>query len=94
MKDQITKILKKFVKKYQDKDSRGHSTGYSYGVIWKHDIPKIAKEIKSVVGLKQHSDRVELLEKYSLFLEEQGYTDIDWRTEEPYAIDEFLKTIK
>lgn len=40
------------------------------------------------------SDIIEILEKYSLFLEEQGFMDIDWRTEPPFAIDEFLKTLK
>jgi hypothetical protein len=34
---------------------------------------------------------INLLEKYSMFLEQQGYTDTDWRTEPPFAIDEFLK---
>jgi len=30
-----------------------------------------------------------LLELFALFLEKNGYTDIDWRTEEPFAIDQF-----
>ncbi|KKL71378.1 hypothetical protein LCGC14_2095530 [marine sediment metagenome] len=34
--------------------------------------------------------KITLLEAYSLFLEDRGYLDIDWRVEEPYAIDEFL----
>jgi len=46
------------------------------------------------MDLKLRSDVITLLEKYSLFLEDQGYTDIDWRAEEPFAIDEFLKTIE
>jgi hypothetical protein len=33
----------------------------------------------------------EILNNYSLFLEENGYLDIDWRTEKPFAIDEFMK---
>jgi len=37
---------------------------------------------------------LDLLNDYSLFLEKQGYMDIDWRAEEPYAIDEFIKTLK
>jgi len=37
------------------------------------------------------NNKIELLEKYSLFLEESGYLDTDWRSEEPFAIDEFLK---
>ena len=43
---------------------------------------------------KQRSDKITLLEAYSLFLEKDGYMDIDWRAEEPYAIDEFLKPNK
>lgn len=35
--------------------------------------------------------KIRLLEAYSLFLEKQGYMDVDWRSEWPYAIDEFLK---
>lgn len=38
------------------------------------------------------SKQIILLEKYSFFLEDNGYMDTDWRTEEPFAIDEFLKT--
>ena len=33
---------------------------------------------------------LELLEKYSKFLEEYGYTDSDWREEKPTAIHRFL----
>ena len=40
--------------------------------------------------LKSRDAKITLLEAYSLFLEDQGYLDIDWRAEEPYAIDEFL----
>ena len=44
------------------------------------------------IRLQKRSDEIELLEQYSLFLEDQGYTDVDWRVEEPYAIDEFFKS--
>lgn len=37
---------------------------------------------------------IELLTAYSDFLEESGYMDTDWRSEEPKAIDEFLKENK
>jgi hypothetical protein len=43
--------------------------------------------------LQERHDIINLLERYSLFLENEGYLDIDWKVEEPYAIDEFLKTI-
>ena len=44
--------------------------------------------------LKVRSDNMILLESYSLFLEKNGYLDIDWRAEEPFAIDEFMKENK
>ncbi|MFA6992881.1 MAG: hypothetical protein WC269_06475 [Candidatus Gracilibacteria bacterium] len=31
------------------------------------------------------------LEEYSVFLEERGYLDDDWKFESPNAVDEFLK---
>ena len=42
--------------------------------------------------LSERDKQIELLEKFCFFLEEQGYLDVDWRAEEPFAIDEFLKT--
>ncbi|MCK5343245.1 MAG: hypothetical protein KAR20_07565 [Candidatus Heimdallarchaeota archaeon] len=45
-------------------------------------------------SLLKRSEKLELLERYSLFLESLGYMDIDWRAEEPYAIDEFMLTEK
>ena len=33
-----------------------------------------------------------LLGKYSLWLTKNGYMDTDWKDEEPFAIDEFLKS--
>jgi len=41
----------------------------------------------------QRSKDMKLLEKYSMWLEEQGYLDIDWRVEEPLAIGEFLNEV-
>ena len=35
-----------------------------------------------------------LLEKYTKFLQENGYIDTDATCEEPFAIDEFLKINK
>lgn len=40
--------------------------------------------------LENRNAIIELLESYSKYLEENGHMDTDWRTEEPYAIDEFL----
>ena len=41
----------------------------------------------------QRSKDIKLLEKYSMWLEEYGYLDIDWRAEEPLAIGEFLNEV-
>lgn len=43
-----------------------------------------------VDNLERRSKQIELLEKFATFLETEGYTDTDWRTEEPSAIDKFL----
>lgn len=48
------------------------------------------EELKLII----RSERIDLLEKYSLWLEKHGYLDSDWRSEPPFAIDEFLKTLK
>lgn len=47
-----------------------------------------ALSVKSV--LIERDEKIKLLEKYSEFLEKHGYLDTDWKTEPPYAIDEFL----
>ena len=36
------------------------------------------------------NEKIKLLEAYSKFLEDEGYTDTDWRAEQPTAIDKFL----
>jgi hypothetical protein len=43
-------------------------------------------------NLKKRTETIELLEKYTKFLQKHGYIDTDATSEEPYAIDEFLKT--
>lgn len=40
---------------------------------------------------QEQNDKIGLLEAFAKFLESEGYLDSDWRTEEPFAIDEFLK---
>ena len=47
-------------------------------------------ELDSKITLAKRNEQIKILEKYSLFLEDHGYMDTDWRTEAPYAIDEFL----
>lgn len=59
--------------------------GNKSGILMKPKINFWYKEID------QRTYEIERLEKYSIFLEKNGYMDIDWRTEEPFAIDEFLK---
>ena len=39
------------------------------------------------------SAKIELLEQYSMWLTKNGYMDTDWKDEEPYAIDEFLRDL-
>jgi hypothetical protein len=50
----------------------------------------IARLLK-VDPIVTRSNQIDLLEEYSNFLEKHGYLDTDWREEEPFAIDEFLK---
>jgi hypothetical protein len=44
--------------------------------------------------LQSHSDRVELLVKYTEWLQKHSYIDTDATCEEPFAVDEFMKSIK
>jgi hypothetical protein len=41
--------------------------------------------------LKANGDKLSLLHDFAEFLEKEGYMDTDWRAEEPFAIDEFIK---
>lgn len=41
--------------------------------------------------LNKKADKIELLERYSKFLEEHGYTDTDWWQEKPTAIESFIE---
>lgn len=45
---------------------------------------------KPKIDLKTRSGQISFLEKYSQFLEDEGYLDVDWRTEPPFAIDKFM----
>jgi len=49
---------------------------------------------KQKIDLKTRSGQISFLEKYSKFLEEQGYIDTDWRTEPPFAIDKFMSSLE
>lgn len=41
--------------------------------------------------LMKRDEKIGLLENFCTFLAANGYMDEDWRSEPPYAIDEFLK---
>lgn len=55
-------------------------------------VVKSAMQHYTNARLQCYTHDATLLEKYSLFLEKNGYMDVDWRAEEPLAIDEFLKS--
>ena len=57
-------------------------------------VEQLEKEARILKPIKDRNAQIELLEKYSAFLEEHNYLDTDWRAEEPFAIDEFLKDEK
>ena len=57
----------------------------------KHLKSEAFKKSEAKKALKKRSDKMILLEAYSLFLEKNGYLDTDWRAEEPFSIDEFMK---
>jgi len=40
--------------------------------------------------LKANGDNLTLLDEFGHFLEKEGYLDLDWRSEHPTAINEFL----
>ena len=54
----------------------------------------IDRLIKKVVPIENRNYDIDLLELYTKFLQKNGYIDSDATTEQPYAIDEFLKTKK
>lgn len=41
----------------------------------------------------EKNEIIELLEKYSFWLNANGYMDTDWKDGEPYAIDKFMKQL-
>jgi hypothetical protein len=45
-----------------------------------------------MIDLRNRSEVMELLEMYSMWLEEEGYMDVDWRVEGS-AIDEFVRSL-
>lgn len=48
-------------------------------------------EGKETFSLRDRSQSIDLLERYSEYLQKEGYIDTDWGFEPPYAIDEFLR---
>lgn len=43
--------------------------------------------------LRARSEQIDLLEKYTRFLQKNGYIDTDATCEEPFAIEEFMKEL-
>lgn len=71
-----------------------------YGLVERGEISKgKAEELVAAViegkckraDLNERGEKITLLDAYSKFLEEHSYLDGDWRDEEPFAIDEFLR---
>jgi len=58
------------------------------------DVEDLFNKLRLEKKLLLRNQKIELLEKYSKFLEERRYMDTDWWSEEPFAIDEFLKENK
>jgi hypothetical protein len=46
---------------------------------------------KLQASLKERTEKIELLERFAQFLEDEGYLDADWKNEPPLAIDQFMK---
>lgn len=58
----------------------------------KYTSPFLQKLLDEITPADQErTTRIMLLELYSHFLEDEGYTDIDWRAEHPTAIDKFIQ---
>lgn len=80
----------------------GYWVGFLGAITLDEDLEITAKYIVKTMQeyaeqyqpLKTRSQKIELLESYSKFLEENGYMDTDWYSEEPTAINEFLKPKK
>jgi len=62
-----------------------------------HKIRDIAELLddyqRAASPLIERSNQINLLEKYTTFLQKNGYIDTDATCEEPFVIDEFLKQL-
>lgn len=76
-----------WLQKYRDKEiSRlEYLQGFSNESLF------LEETIDNKIDLFDRNNKISLLENYSTFLAANGYMDEDWRSEPPYAIDEFLK---
>ncbi len=54
-------------------------------------IDKLIRYVEGKQHLKDHSDKIDILNRYTKFLQKECYIDTDATCEEPYAIDEFMK---
>ena len=65
--------------------------------VYKKASIKMEKDKKKWKPSKEHLRKVEdiqLLEKYSKWLEKHSYIDADWWCGEPKAIDEFMEELE
>ena len=54
----------------------------------------VNNQMREQIAREDRDYQITLLEEYSNWLMEHGYLDTDWKDEPPYAIDEFLKTLR
>ena len=58
------------------------------------ELGRIIEEMRNRIVLEERDASIDLLERYTKFLQKEGYIDTDATCEEPFAIDEFLKNHK
>lgn len=89
IKDEVAKDYKE--KNWHDVAVVLHHHNYSRFIELENEVIKrYASQFQSPIVLPKE----DLLEKYSVWLTKHGYMDTDWKDEPPFAIDEFLKTLK
>ncbi len=59
--------------------------------LWQQLQSSQSENEKKAHVLESRDAKIFLLSAYAKHLEEVGHMDTDWRTEEPFAIDKFLK---
>ena len=95
----MDKIIKDIKEQIANSDALGYdrdqaSWGYEQGILLTvEEAEKIVNQLSHPLEAEVKPERAntmkDLLVKYSEFLEKHGYTDSDWREEEPTAIQRF-----